>query len=99
MKQKVLNLLGLAMRARKVTLGTDFVLKQLQLDHTLVFLSSDSGENVSKKIMDKAKTYNRLVITGFTSDELSKAIGKENRKVVLVQDKGFVEKFTEYMNS
>jgi len=99
MKQKILNLLGLAMRARKVVLGEDLVLKTMQKDSGLVFLASDAGNNITKKITDKAKTYNKVVITDFTTDELSKTIGKENRKVVLVEDRGFIKKFNEYMNS
>lgn len=99
MKNKILNLLGLAMRARKVVLGTDFVIKQMQNDNTLIFLATDCGDNLRKKITDKAKTYNRVIISEFSSDELSKAIGKINRKVVLVEDKGFNKKFIEYLNS
>lgn len=98
-RKETLNLLGLAMRARKITLGEEFVLKQIQLPDTLLFLASDSGNNITKKVKDKANTYNRIVITEFTSEELSKAIGKQNRKVILVQDKGFNKKFTEYLNS
>jgi ribosomal protein L7Ae-like RNA K-turn-binding protein len=39
------------------------------------------------------------MINSFTTDELSKAIGKENRKVILITDKGFIKKFKEYLNS
>ena len=99
MRDKILNLLGLATRARMITLGEEFVLKQIQGDHALVFLASDAGENIKKKITDKAKTYNKVVVSDFTTDELSKAIGKENRKVILVTDKGFIKKFSEYLNS
>mgnify|MGYP002635458844 FL=1 len=98
-RQETLNLLGLAMRARKVILGPDFVLKQIQEPNSLVFLASDCGENIRKKVASKATTHKRTVITEFTTDELSAAIGKQNRNLMMVQDKGFVEKFIEYMNS
>ena len=98
-KEKTLNLLGLATRARKVIVGEGFVLKGIKEPNAIIFLASDAGENIKKKINDKANTYNKLVITDFDSDELSNAIGKENRKVVLVTDKGFIKKFTEYINS
>ena len=98
--QKILNLLGLAQRARKVTLGEEFVLKELSKDQSnLVFLASDAGENIKNKIIKKTNYYSVNLINTFTTIELSKAIGKENRKVILVSDKGFINKFTEYLDS
>lgn len=99
-KQKVLSLLGLAMRARQITLGEELILKALKNNEaSLLFLSSDAGNNIKKKVYNKAKTYQAHVIEDFTSSEISQAIGKENRKLVLVTDKGFIKKFLEYINS
>ena len=48
---KILNLLGLAARARMITLGEEFVLKTLPKGpDNLVFLASDAGKNISGKI-------------------------------------------------
>jgi len=97
---KILNLLGLAARARMITLGEEFVLKTLPKGpDNLVFLASDAGKNISGKITNKTESYGALMINTFTTDELSKAIGKENRKVIIITDKGFINKFKEYMNS
>jgi len=97
---KILNLLGLSARARMITLGEEFVLKTLPKGpDNLVFLASDAGKNISNKITNKTETYGALLITDYTTDELSKAIGKENRKVILITDKGFIKKFKEYLNS
>ncbi len=97
---KILNLLGLAARARMITLGEEFVLKTLPKGpNNLVFLASDAGKNISSKILNKTESYGAQIINSFTTDELSKAIGKENRKVILVTDKGFIDKFIEYLNS
>ena len=99
-KQLILNLLGLAMRARKVVLGTDFVIKEAaKHPGSVLFLASDAGDNVRKKIEDKSKVYHMTVIKDFNTLELSNAIGKENRVVVLVIDKGFCRRFLEYVNS
>lgn len=88
------------MRARKVTLGEDFVLKELaKPGKPVVFLASDSGDNIKKKVQDKTKIYDFTLITKFNSDELSHAIGKENRRLILVDDKGFCKKFREYLDS
>lgn len=97
---KVLNLLGLAMRARKLVLGVEFVLKELaKPGKPVVFLANDSGDNIKKKVNDKTKIYDFTLITEFSSDELSKAIGKENRRLILVNDRGFCKKFREYLDS
>lgn len=97
---KTLNLLGLAMRARMIVLGEEFVLKELAKgNNPVVFLASDSGDNIKKKVHDKTKIYDFTLITKFNSDELSRAIGKENRRLILVSDKGFCKKFREYLNS
>lgn len=98
--KKILNLLGLATRARRVVLGQEFVLKELaKTPNTVVFLASDSGDNIKKKVNDKTKIYDFTLITLFTAEELSKAMGKENRRLVLVNDRGFNKKFREYLNS
>ena len=47
----------------------------------------------------ETKYYDALLVDEFTTIELSKAIGKDNRKVILVSDKGFINKFNEYINS
>ena len=51
--------------------------------------------NTTKKIIDKANFYQVKVINCFTSSELSKAIGKNNRMVIGVTDPGFAKKIKE----
>jgi len=97
---RVLSLLGLASRAQKLVLGENFVLEQLKhYPESIIFMASDSGQNITKKVQDKAKTYNITVVRDYSSEELSHALGKEHRKLVLVTDKGFCMKFMEYLNS
>ena len=50
-KKKIIGLLGLAMRARKIVLGQEFVIKTMKDEHVLLFLADDSGENIKKKII------------------------------------------------
>jgi ribosomal protein L7Ae-like RNA K-turn-binding protein len=91
-KQKVLNFLGLTMRAGKIIAGETLVIEAIRARKArLIFLASDIGVNTYKKITDKAKSYGIELIDLFTSDELSKAIGK-NRKVLAVSDKVFAKK-------
>ena len=97
--QKILNLLGLATRARKIVPGEEFVMNSMKTPGTIVFLATDAGANITKKIHNRALTYNNKVIDLFTTDELSQAIGKQNRKVILLDDKGFIKKINEYLNA
>lgn len=98
--QKILNLIGLATRARKVTLGQDAVFAKLPHEnHKILFLASDAGNNTKKKVHNKANTYNAILVERFNSDELSKAVGKTNRRIVLVTDRGFISKMKEYLDS
>ena len=81
-------------------MGEEIVIKAMSTNPGgIVFLASDSGANTTKKIIDKSETYKYTVIQTFDSDELSNAIGKSNRKLILVSDKGFVKKFKEYLSS
>ena len=44
-----------------------------------------------KKITDKSSFYNIKLNTDFSTDELNKAIGTENRKVIAIIDKNFAK--------
>ena len=93
---KILNLLGLAQCAGKTISGESFCIDAIRNKTTqLVFLARDAGVNTTKRILDKAQFYQVKVINYFTSSELSKAIGKNNRMVVAICDPGFAKKIKE----
>lgn len=90
--QNKLNTLGLCARARKIVTGEDLVLEAIRKGKAkLVFLANDAGPNTTKSIKDKSAFYNVDVIDSFSSEDLSKAIGAKNRKVVAVTDEGFAK--------
>jgi len=92
----ILQLLGLAMRAKKVVAGEDFCVEGIRSGEIkYVFLASDAGINTTKKITDKTKYYNVFLNNEFTSKELSNAIGKNNRMVIGIKDIGFAKKMKE----
>ena len=93
MKAKILSLLGLCQRANRLVSGENFVLENIRNKKAkVVFLASDTGVNTTKRIKDKASFYNILVIDNYSTEELSNAIGKINRKVIAVIDNGFAKK-------
>lgn len=86
----MLNTIGLAMRARKVIVGTNFTVDTIRKKRArVVILANDASENTKKLIYDKCRTYNVEVIENISSDELSNAIGKKNIKVICLTDEGF----------
>ena len=94
--QEVLKLLGLATRAKKVVTGEDFCLEAIRKNQVkYLFLASDAGINTTKRITDKASFYNVPLDNGFTTEELSGAIGKNNRNVIGILDVGFAKKIKE----
>jgi len=97
-KNKVLSLLGLCQRANRLVSGEDMSLAVIKKKQAkLVFLANDAGVNTSKRIRDKSTSYDVHVIDLFSTDELSGAIGKSNRKVLVVKDQGFANKMIELL--
>ena len=90
--KRVLGLLGLAARAGGLVDGSERVINAFNKNpHMIVFLATDAGENIQKKIRNKAAYYHAELNEMFTSSELSKAIGKEKRTVIAVTDKRFIK--------
>jgi len=89
---KILGHIGLAARARKLTSGEDQVLDSIRSKRAkIVFLASDAGINTTKRITDKCAYYQIMLINDLSSDDITKAIGKENRKVIAIIDQQFAQ--------
>lgn len=98
-KQRTLQNIGLAMRAKALITGEEFSLIEIKRKAAyLVFLASDAGVNTTKRITDKCLFYEVPLITDFTTDEINKAIGKENRKVVTITSQKFAKLLKESLN-
>jgi len=90
MKKKVSSLLSLCMRAHKLVSGENACEIALQsTDAKLILIAEDASEGTIKKFKNKAFYYKVPVVFCGSRDEISKAIGKENRVVVAVTDSGF----------
>lgn len=87
---KVLQLLGLAMRAGKIVSGEELVLKEVRSGNArLVILAIDAAKNSEKKMTDKCATYNVPILRYGSRTELGNAIGKEERVILAITDSGF----------
>lgn len=82
--------LGLAYKAKKVMIGTDYVIDAMRKGEIyLILLANDASENTKKKISDKAKTYQVVVNHEYSSSDLATALGKHDIKVIGIKDRGF----------
>lgn len=98
-KTKVLNLLGLAYRARKVIRGEENVVKSMQLGKIrMVFVASDSSKRTIDKFSKKCFFYNVPVVFDYSTDELSNAIGRPMCKILAITDQGFYEALKNIIN-
>jgi len=91
-REQTLSYLGLALRAGKLASGDEGVLKAVRdRSAVLVFIASDASENAKKKYKDKCEFYGVPIIEIFGRSELGRSIGKPERVVVAVTDKGLSE--------
>ncbi len=99
MSQQLLQLLGLAARARKVISGEELVVKEVRSGKAkLVLLASDASANTRKKLTDKCSYYNvELHVFGDRYD-LGHATGKEARVAIAILDNGFAKKMSSLLN-
>ena len=90
--KKICGLLGLATRAGKIVAGTDACLQEIEKHNVkLLILAADSADRTKKVFNEKCKEFNIAMYEGLKIDEISKSIGRPNKAVVGVKDKGFAQ--------
>lgn len=84
---KILGLIGLAARARKVAFGADSVELGAQKNKVyLIILAQDSSSRTKEKFQKISEKYNIPIIITQTIEDLSKAIGKNNKAILGIED-------------
>ncbi len=100
MADKVLSLLGMAMRAGKVASGEFSVEKSVKTGKSRLVIVSEEASDNTKKMFTNMCTYYNVPIYFYSSKEvLGHAIGKNGRASVSVQDKGFADTIINLMKS
>ena len=90
-------MLGFAMRAGKVMMGTDSICsamaKQGKSKPRLVLIAQNASEGTTKKLLHKAEFYNiRALIVNIDSSELGRLLGKLYAPaVVAIMDDHFAQ--------
>ncbi|MGD9605105.1 MAG: L7Ae/L30e/S12e/Gadd45 family ribosomal protein [Bacilli bacterium] len=89
---KVLNLIGLAYRAKKLVTSEKEVLNVVKTDKAkMVFVASDASLK-TKDRFDKKCFYHKVPLyLDFDSDQLAHALGKSLCKIVAITDAGFTD--------
>ena len=90
--KRALGMLGLAMKAGKVVIGTEQVIAYLQKGRVkLVLLSGNSSEGTKKKIRFKCEFYKApICVLDIDSDELGRLLGKTYAPAVVgITDENF----------
>lgn len=94
-----LNLLGLAVRAGKVTLGEESIIKDIQKKRaSLVLIANDTAANTRKKLMDKCHYYHVPFYIIDDRQTLSNAIGKTGRVAIAITENGFAKKIASILD-
>ncbi|MBY7143630.1 ribosomal L7Ae/L30e/S12e/Gadd45 family protein [Virgibacillus sp. NKC19-3] len=93
MTNSYLNILGLAYRAGKCSLGEETIVKDIQKNKAkLVLLANDIGPQTYKKLTNKCKTYEIPLRVVDDRETMSNAIGKSQRVAIAILDAGFAAK-------
>ncbi|MCH5344068.1 MAG: ribosomal L7Ae/L30e/S12e/Gadd45 family protein [Acetatifactor sp.] len=93
MKQnKVLSLLGLAIRGRNLVSGEFQTLEAIKKGSAmLVIIATDASANTKKLFTDKCSYYEVPVLQYGTKEELGRAIGKDLRSSLGICDAGLAD--------
>ncbi|WP_027726017.1 YlxQ family RNA-binding protein [Tuberibacillus calidus] len=93
-------LLGLAYRARKVVTGEETVIQAIRRGQAkLVLLSDDASNRTMKTVTDKCQYYGVPYIVCSDRKTLGQAIGKAERVVIAITDRGFGDKLQSLIES
>ncbi|MBR5277982.1 MAG: ribosomal L7Ae/L30e/S12e/Gadd45 family protein [Clostridia bacterium] len=95
MKQNTLGVIGLAARARGISIGSNQVLEAIRGKKAkLVLIASDASDNTKKNISDKATYYNaKFLVADATAEELGRAVGHSHTAAIAFTDINFVKAY------
>ena len=85
--KKILGLIGLSARARKISFGADSVETQAKKGKVKLFIiAEDASERTKDKFNKLEIQCNIPIIIHGSIEELSKAIGKNNKAILGIED-------------
>ena len=98
-RQKVLNMIGLAMKAGKAVSGEFSTEKAVKSGKAyLVVVSEEASENTRKMFTNRCTYYHVPICFFGRKDELGHSMGKEFRASIAIMDEGFASALVKQMN-
>lgn len=86
-QSKVLGLLGLSAKAGKITFGSQMCEEQIMKNKVkLIILADDASDRTKSKFKSLCSEKNIRIVSVGTIEQISKAIGKENKAIIGVKD-------------
>ncbi len=97
--QKVHGLLGLATKAGKITSGSEACMEAIEKRSVkLILLAKDASERTKELFETKCREFNIPIYQILSIEEISQSIGKPNKAVIGIKDKGFSEAILKNIN-
>ncbi len=94
-------MLGFAMRAGKVLIGTDIVCRSIPARVELVLIAADASEGTKDKVIRRCDHHKaKYIILPLSCDELGHLLGKSfSPAAAAITDKGFAEQIAKAVSS
>lgn len=97
---KILSMIGLAMKAGKVRSGEFLTEKEVKARNAaLVIVAADASDATKKKFQNMCDHYHVPVYFYADKDTLGHAMGKEFRASLAVTDAGLAQRIRKYMDT
>ena len=91
-QNRVLGLIGIAMKAGKISFGTESVKEAtLKKKAKLVIIAENGSDRLKKEFIQLCEKCKVPIATFCTIEQISQAIGKQNKAVICIKDKNLSE--------
>ncbi len=97
--KKICGLLGLAMRAGKIVFGTEACMQAIEKNKIkLVIIATNAAERTKMNFKNVCTKKNVPIEECLTTEEISKAIGENNKVVIGIKDINFSKEIIKIIN-
>ena len=97
--QKILGMLGIATKAGKIVMGAEATKEAMVKQKVkLVIVATDASERTKKNMELEAEKQHCKIYQKATIEEMSRAIGKNNKAIVGITDKQFANAMEKNIN-
>lgn len=96
---KICGLLGLATRAGKTVFGTEACIQAIEKNKIkLLIIATNAAERTKMKFNSICSSKNIPIVEILSIEELSKAIGKDNKAIIGIKDINFSKEIEKIIN-